>query len=259
MSWYPQFCPCDVGQTEEQCKDMCKHNLTSSIMGYVAMASCVYLFMSPIPTMRKIMEQKGVGQFPDTPYIVALTNCTLWIIYALLQDLTQPLYTNVLGAVLNVIWIGFFLTYQTPRGRMLLIAKVVGLGSFCAIILAIALSIGGETSEGQQVVGISADIFNAGMYGAPLAALSVVISTRSVECLPLPMVLGCLLASACWGTYAKWIGDYNMGLPNDAGLFLGVIQLIIYMKYRNASPDLAREKLVDGGEKVAGGSATQLA
>lgn len=221
-------------------------------MGYISMLSCVYLFMSPIPTMRKIWAQGTPGDFPDTPYIVALTNCTLWIIYALLKGLSQPLYTNVLGAVLNVIWIAVFMMCHTSKSRMILGGKVLVLMSLCGIALAAALAIDGGKSQGQQVVGITADIFNAGMYGAPLAALSVVISTRSVECLPLPMVLGCFIASFCWGTYAKWIGDYNMGLPNDAGLILGVIQMIVYAKYKNASPvDQARDKLVDGDGKVA--------
>jgi solute carrier family 50 protein (sugar transporter) len=207
--------------------------------------------MSPIPTMLKIKAQNTPGDFPDTPYIVALTNCTLWIMYALLKGLAQPLYTNVLGAVLNVIWITVFVIFHDNKNRVMLLGKVLVLMALCGAALTAALVIGGQTSQGQQVVGITADIFNAGMYGAPLAALSIVISTRSVECLPFPMVLGCFIASLCWGTYAKWIGDYNMGLPNDAGLILGVVQMIIYAKYRNASPDQAREKLVDGDGKVA--------
>lgn len=220
-------------------------------MGYISMASCVYLFMSPLPTMLKIKAQNTPGDFPDTPYIVALTNCTLWIMYALLKGLAQPLYTNVLGAVLNVIWIAIFMIYHDNKNRVMLMGKVMVLMALCGAALTGALVIGGDTSQGQQVVGITADIFNAGMYGAPLAALSVVISTRSVECLPFPMVLGCFVASLCWGTYAKWIGDYNMGLPNDAGLILGVVQMIVYAKYRKAGQDQAREKLVDGDGKVA--------
>jgi len=244
MSWYPCLCP--NGPSDE-----CNNGGVATAMGYIAMASCVYLFMSPIPTMRKIMAQGTPGDFPDTPYIVALTNCTLWIMYALLKGLAQPLYTNVLGAVLNVAWIIVFMMYHNGKNRMMLLGKVLVLMALCGAALTAALMIGGDTSQGQQVVGITADIFNAGMYGAPLAALSIVISTRSVECLPLPMGLGCILASACWGTYAKWIGDYNMGIPNDAGLILGAIQLIIYAKYRNAGPDQARDKLVDGDGKVA--------
>lgn len=242
MSWYPCFCP--NGPSDE-----CNNGTVASAMGYISMASCVYLFMSPIPTMRKIAAQKTPGDFPDTPYIVALTNCVLWIIYALLKGLAQPLYTNVLGAALNVAWIIVFLMYHDGKNRMMLLGKVTVLMAVCGAALTAALVIGG--TNGQQVVGITADIFNAGMYGAPLAALSIVISTRSVECLPFPMVLGCFIASLCWGTYAKWIGDYNMGLPNDAGLILGVVQMIIYAKYRNASPDQREPKLLDGDGKVA--------
>merc|ERR1719240_605131 len=140
--------------------------------------------------------------------------------------------------------------YHDSKHRMMLLGKVLVLAALCGSVLTAALVIDGGKSQGQQVIGITADIFNAGMYGAPLAALSVVISTRSVECLPFPMVLGCFIASGCWGTYAKWIGDYNMGLPNDAGLILGVVQMIIYAKYRNASPDQREPKLLDGDGKV---------
>jgi len=246
--WYPKFghkCNPNGDGSDDP---------VAAAMGWISMAACVFLFLSPVPTIRKVTANKTAGAFSDTPYIVGLTNCMLWNIYALMQGLTQPLYTNVLGAVCNSIYIGFFLVFHENRNRMMLIAKVTFLAVLVGVVFAasqIVLAQGGSADLSNQIVGISADFFNAGMYGAPLAALSVVIATRSVETMPLAMTLGCLVASLCWGTYAKWIGDYNMGLPNDAGLMLGIVQLIVYFKYRNASPDVAREKLVDGGDKVA--------
>jgi len=80
--------------------------------------------------------------------------------------------------------------------------------------------------------------------------VGTVVATRSVETLPILMVLGCLLASILWGTYAKFIGDYHMGIPNDIGVMLALVQIIVWLKYRNATPIEARDKLVDAGAKV---------
>jgi len=219
-------------------------------MGWIASASVTGLFLSPIPqVIMKVIQNKTTGQFSDVPYLVSLVNCALWVMYALPKNLTQSLATNVVGASLNIAWICVFMVYTENRKN--LIAKVSAVVVVVGAVLAVQLVMGPKTDSASSVVGDVADIFNIGMYGAPLASLGTVVATRSVETLPIIMVLMTLVASMAWGIYAKWIGDYHMGIPNDIGVLLAIVQVIVWLKYRNASSDAARDKLVDGGAKVA--------
>jgi len=249
VTWYPKFGhKCNADGTGEDPVEFW--------LGWLASASCIGLFMSPIPqVMMKIVKNKTTGQFPDMPYLVSLTNCTLWVMYALPQKLTQCFAINALGLVLNSLWLIIFLMYTERRAA--LIAKIVAVFAVILAVFAagaIVKATSGDEATANSIVGDVADIFNIGMYGAPLAAVGTVVQTRSVETLPILMVLGCLLASIMWGTYGKWIGDYHVGIPNDIGVVLGMVQVIVWLKYRNATPTDMHAKLADGGAKVADAS-----
>merc|ERR1712232_343729 len=110
---------------------------------------------------------------------------------------------------------------------------------------------GSTMEQGVAQIGNIGLIFNVLMYGGPMAALGTVVATRSVDTLPITMVIACLLASFLWGCYGKWVGDYVIGIPNDIGVVLAIVQVIIWMKYRNATPVEDQDKLLDGGVKVA--------
>lgn len=202
--------------------------------------------------MIPVIKNKTVGDFTDVPFLLTMINCTLQVFYQFPLGNMDPFEINVLGMVLNVIWLSVFVIYN--NNRKVLLAKIVGVVVICAAIEGVSLimqATGSTEAQGIQMVGNIAVIFNIGMYGAPLAALGTVIATRSVATLPVSMVLACLLASFLWGLYGKWLGDYVIGIPNDIGVMLALVQVIVWLKYKNASPVEARDKLIDGGAKVA--------
>jgi len=240
-NFYPKF-----GQ---QCTPDGGDDPTAAALGWIASASCIGLFMSPVPqVIMKVIKSKTTGQFPDTPYLVSLVNCALWCMYAIPKRLTQCLAINGLGVVLNVMWICVFVVYTEKKTNLMI--KIAAVLAVIGTVFAIQMGLGWNEDTATGVTGDVADVFNIGMYGAPLAAVGTVVATRSVETLPILMVLGCMLASILWGTYAKFIGDYHMGIPNDIGVMLASVQIIVWLKYRNATPIEARDKLVDAGAKV---------
>lgn len=250
-SFYPKFGnKCDCGGVAG-----C-HGGTDPTLWWIGKAadlSCVYLFAAPLlQVMIPVVKNKTVGDFTDVPFLLTMINCTLQVLYQFPLGNMDPFEINVLGMVLNTIWLSVFVIYN--NNRKVLLAKIVGVVVICVAIEGVSLimqATGSTEAQGIQMVGNLAVIFNIGMYGAPLAALGTVIATRSVATLPVSMVLACLLASFLWGLYGKWLGDYVIGIPNDIGVMLAIVQVIVWLKYKNASPIAARDKLIDGGAKVA--------
>lgn len=238
MSWYPQ-----IGESE---------GIVYQVLGWGSMASCIFLFTAPLTTMRTMFEHKSVLQFSDTPYVVSMANCVLWIIYTLYTPgRIQPLATNGFGALMQTIYIVFFLVYHTKTDRARLTLKLSVLLAGGVILVSVAQFICHTVEDRENIVGVVADIFNVGMYGAPLSVMGTVMKTKSVECMPLGLTLGTVFASIMWGTYAKWVGDGFMGLPNDLGLLLGVAQVLLYLKYRTPVKDVdAKTGLVNSTAKI---------
>merc|ERR1712150_330131 len=116
-------------------------------------------------------------------------------------------------------------------------------------LAAICSSLTAQTAE--EVIGVVADVFNALMYGSPLGVMFTVIKTRSVESMPLGLTVGCLFASICWGSYAFWVGDPFMGLPNDVGVILGICQVALYIRYRKSPGTVAEEYLTKDAQAEA--------
>jgi len=222
-------------------------------IGKAADLSCVYLFAAPLlQVILPVIKNKTTGDFTDIPFVLTMINCTLQVFYQFPNRNMDAFEINVLGMALNTAWLVVFFIYND--NRKMISAKILGLILTCAAVEGISMIMqanGSTEAQGVQMVGNIAVIFNIGMYGAPLAALGTVIATRSVDTLPITIVLACLLASFLWGLYGKWLGDYVIGIPNDIGVILAVVQVIIWAKYRNATPVQARDKLLDGGAKVA--------
>ena len=61
--------------------------------------------------------------------------------------------------------------------------------------------------------------------------MRTVVSTKSVEFMPLPLSVCTLFCAAAWTSYALYVGDIYILIPNSAGLLLGLAQLILYGMY----------------------------
>lgn len=75
------------------------------VFGWLGCVAAWMLFISPIPTMRKIRRRGYVGDFSSIPYLISMLQCGLWSVYAL-PPVTpcklQPLVTNGVGFCLEI-------------------------------------------------------------------------------------------------------------------------------------------------------------
>jgi solute carrier family 50 protein (sugar transporter) len=83
----------------------------------------------------------------------------------------------------------------------------------------------------SPLVGYVADVLNIAMYSSPLAVMSTVVRTRSVEFMPLGLSLGTLGCAASWSVFAIYVGDATILIPNILGVALALAQLALYARY----------------------------
>jgi len=214
-------------------------------MGWLGCAAAFILFLSPVPTFAKIMKSRSVGDFSCTPYLCSLLNCALWTTYALpfvTPCKTQPLVTNGVGLVMEVVYILLFIAYAAPHKRRPVAVQFVGCICIIAGIDIFALlaaprlhvpSIPADKhlSPATTVLGLASTLFNIGMYAAPLSVMRLVIRTKSVAYMPLPLTLAVGFCSTCWLIFAIHVSDDFIMIPNALGLGLCGAQVLLYACY----------------------------
>ena len=228
---------------------------TQDLVGYLGLFSAFFLFCSPLPTMRTIRTSRRVLSFSPDPYLISSMNCASWVFYAIITpDRLQPLITNLIGVAFNLSYSVVFLKsihpeLDTPSLALRTSRKIFALVAIYLLLLGTTLLLLPKltpklylepTSDmdallhtQSELVGLFAAAQNILMYAGPLTVMSQVIRTKSVEFMPLPLTMGTLFCSGSWFWYGLLTDDLNILIPNITGLFLGAIQVAIYLKYYN--------------------------
>ncbi|KAB2060676.1 hypothetical protein ES319_A10G034800v1 [Gossypium barbadense] len=86
------------------------------------------LFLSPIPTFRRIIRNGSTEQFSGMPYIYALLNCLicLWYGFPIISPVIILVATvNSIGAIFQLIYIIIFIAYATKPMKLKMLGFLV--------------------------------------------------------------------------------------------------------------------------------------
>ncbi|XP_078431011.1 bidirectional sugar transporter SWEET5-like [Wolffia australiana] len=210
-----------------------------SIVGIAGNVISFGLFLSPLPTFLKICEKKAVEGFSPVPYLATFLNCMMWVFYGL--PIVHPnsllvITINGAGLLLQAAYLTIFVLYSTASGRRMVL-KVVAAELLLVAAVSVGVLLGAKTHEKRSlIVGVMCVIFCICMYAAPLAAMRLVIRTKSVKYMPFTLSLASLLNGICWTLYALIKFDIFITIPNGLGTLLSSAQLVLYACYYSSTP-----------------------
>ncbi|KAJ3683691.1 hypothetical protein LUZ60_013918 [Juncus effusus] len=209
----------------------------SFIVGIFGNVISILVFASPISTFWRIVKKKSTENFKWLPYATTLLSTSLWTFYGLLKPGGLLVVTvNGTGTVLEAIYVILFLTFASndTKWKMVKVVAVVNIGFYALVVLVTLLALHGSVR--LLIVGLLCAALTIGMYAAPMAAMSTMVRTKSVEYMPFSLSFFLLLNGGIWSAYSVLVKDYFIGVPNAIGLALGSAQLILYMIYRRKGP-----------------------
>ncbi|CAL0319817.1 unnamed protein product [Lupinus luteus] len=211
------------------------HETLAFVFGLLGNIISFMVFLSPMPTFYQIFKKKNAEGYQSIPYVVALFSSMLWIYYALIKGESSFLLItiNSFGCVIETIYLAMFLLYATKKTRistikLLLLLNVFGYGAVLLSTLYLA-----KGSKRLSIIGWISLAFNISVFAAPLGIMRRVIKTRSVEYMPFTLSFFLTLNAVMWFFYGLLLKDYYIAFPNTVGFLFGIIQMVLYLVYRN--------------------------
>ncbi|CAN6251679.1 unnamed protein product [Urochloa humidicola] len=207
------------------------------------------VFLSPLPTFYRVFRKKSTEGFQSTPYVVTLFSCMLWIFYALLKSGSELLITiNGVGCVIEAVYIAMYLAYA-PRPARALTAKMllglnVGVFGLVALVTMLVSTKNGNSLR-VHVLGWICVSVALSVFAAPLSIMRQVIRTKSVEYMPFSLSFFLVVSAVIWFAYGALKKDVFVAFPNVLGFVFGLVQMGLYMAYRNAKPAAAAVAMVE--------------
>ncbi|XWS27405.1 hypothetical protein CRYUN_Cryun26dG0112200 [Craigia yunnanensis] len=204
------------------------------------------LFVSPIPTFRRIIRNRSTEHFSGLPYVYALLNCLICTWYGtplISYDNVLVMTVNSIGAVFQIAYIVLFIIYADKEKKMRMLGLLLTVFGLLAIIIAGSLQI---VDKGARwiFVGLLSCASLISMFASPLFIINLVIRTESVEFMPFYLSLSTFLMSTSFFLYGIFNFDAFIYVPNGIGTILGIVQLALYFYFKRKSVEDSREPLI---------------
>jgi solute carrier family 50 protein (sugar transporter) len=204
------------------------------------------LFVSPIPTFRRIVRNQSTEQFSGLPYIYALLNCLICAWYGSpFVSLDNILVTTVnsVGAVFQLTYLIIFISCADKAKKVRMCGLLLAVFGFFAVIIIGSMEIK-DFSIRHTIIGFLSTASLVSMFASPLFIINLVIRTRSVEFMPFYLSLSTFLMSTSFLLYGVFNFDPFVYVPNGIGTILGIVQLALFCYFKSTSEEDSREPLI---------------
>nr|GME00519.1 bidirectional sugar transporter SWEET4-like [Ipomoea batatas] len=226
---------------------MLSMDTSRTLIGIIGNVTALVLYLSPLPTVVKIWKKKSVQQYSAATYLATFLNCGIWVLYGL--PTVHPnsflvMTTSAAGVAIEVVFLFVFLFCSDRKKRFRVGLIVLAEVAFMAALSICVITLAHTWKLRSAIVGSTAVVSSVLMYGSPLAIMKLVITTKSVEYMPLSVSLCSFANSLCWIGYAFIQFDPYILAPNSMGALSGLVQLVLYIKYYKSNK-IVEEKQVD--------------
>ncbi|EOA22072.1 hypothetical protein CARUB_v10002612mg [Capsella rubella] len=227
------------------------HHLLTIIFGILGNAVSFLVLVAPLPTFYRIYKKKSTESFQSLPYQVSLFSCMLWLYYALIKKNAFLLITiNSFGCVVQTIYIAMFLAYATRDKRISAMKLFIAINVvFFSLILLVTHFVVKTPTLQVSVLGWICVAISVAVFAAPLMIVARVVKTKSVEYMPFTLSFFLTISAVMWFGYGLFLNDICIAIPNVVGFVLGMLQMVLYCVYRNASEKPEIEKKINLSEQ----------
>jgi len=169
----------------------------ATVFGILGICVALILFLSPIPTIRRVLRDRTSSSFSQLPFVMQIVESSYWSLWAIaVGERLEMLVNNIIGITFMATYVIIFSCYVPQEKKRIttlhLLVSVILVASGFIILFAF------EKETASLILSVAAVVLNIVKYASPLSVARMVIQTQSVEFLPLPLTTACLLCSIFW-------------------------------------------------------------
>ncbi|CAI5724310.1 unnamed protein product [Hyaloperonospora brassicae] len=220
------------------------------VMRVATTVSTLCMCISPLSTIIRFHLRRNVGDAAVLPYVTLWVSSHMWMLYGYVIGNIFPVFvTYAIGDTLSVVFLAVYIRWTANR-RAAIKTCAIALLWIVAVTTYVVLCKTEVLQQSQQtlslVMGIIGTSCSLVLYASPLAAIKVVLQTRSSASLPFALILAGTINNLMWVVYGATVPDLFMVIPSAVSAGIGFIQLAlcgVFHPSRSAAGDIVTSVL----------------
>ena len=144
-------------------------------VGVIGNIMSFLVILAPVPTFYRVYKRKSTESFQSVPYAMALMSAMLWLYYALISKDLLLLTINVVGCVVESVYLAIYIAYAPKKATAFTVKLVctMNVALYGAMVAVLQLFVRDAETRVTIAGGIGA-AFALAVFVAPLA---IIVST----------------------------------------------------------------------------------
>lgn len=196
-----------------------------TVLRYLGPLFFMAMQVSALATAARIYQSRAVGSLSVFPFLSMWTNSFLWSLYGYLVGDYTVLVPNFTGALTGLVTSVVFHVhadeeqYERENKRYYVLAGSISLFGLVS-----------AAYGNSSIIGTAGVVMCVVLMGSPLIVLRTVLLEKSCAAMPFWTSLTIWLNTLAWSLYGIFDAkDFNIYFPNLCGLFLGSVQMSMYL------------------------------
>lgn len=199
------------------------------LLSWACIVFTVGMFSTGLTDLKKMQESKSTDNIQFLPFLTTCLNNIGWFYYGFLRRDQTIIIVNVIGALLQILYIVMYLFYSKQKRYAIMQTLLAGIVLFCGWVYFVVALPAGQHQLDQ--LGLTCSVITVSMYLSPLADLVGIVRSGNVQCLSFPLTVATFFTSTCWVLYGLHLLDYYIVVPNTPGIMTSLIRFFLFWKF----------------------------
>lgn len=203
------------------------------LLSWACIVFTVGMFSTGLTDLKKMRESKSADNIQFLPFLTTCLNNLGWLFYGSLKRDHTIVIVNVIGALLQILYIVMYFLYTKQKRLVMLQTLAAAAVLICGWLYFTTILTEGEARLNQ--LGLTCSVVTVSMYLSPLTDLVAIIRSGDVQVLSFPLTVATFFTSTAWVLYGLELNDYYIMVPNTPGIFTSLIRLYLFWKFASTS------------------------
>lgn len=198
------------------------------IIATSASVCTILQFFTGILVCQKYVQNGTTGDSSPFPFVSGFLSSCIWLRYGFLLQDPSLIIVNTIGASLQLAYVVTFYFYTITKSVVVKQMLAVTAG---VMVLLCYTQYETDMDRTKTHVGFVASLVTILFFAAPLTMLAHVLDKKSVDSLPLPLIMATFVCCLQWLIYGYILGDPFIQIPNVLGTIISGFELTLFLIY----------------------------